>query len=395
MGRIWSAEWELEIEERNMHDAIQTGVMMQVPLLDLKAQYAKIKDEVISAIADVCKSQMFALGPAVADFEQKISAYCQSKYAIGVSSGTDALLVSLMALDIKPGDEVITTPFTFFSTAGCIVRIGAKPVFVDINPDSYNIDPALIEEKITEKTRAIIPVHLFGQAAQMKAINDIAQHHNLAVIEDAAQAIGASQDEIKCGNFGHCGCFSFYPTKNLSAFGDAGLVTTSSETLAQKLKILRDHGQNPRYFYKMVGGNFRLDGIQAAVLSVKLKHLDSWNEKRRKNAAFYNEIFADSPVKIPKIDENNFSIYHQYTVAVPERDRLQKFLADNNVGSAVFYPQPLHLQECFNELGYKQGDMPVAERLCDEVLSLPIYPELTQEQIEYVAGTVLKFFDMK
>lgn len=378
-----------------MQDAIQTGVMMHVPLLDLKAQYATIKDEVLSAIADLCESQMFALGPAVVDFEKKISDYCQSKYAIGVSSGTDALLVSLMALDIKPGDEVITTPFTFFSTAGCIVRVGAKPVFVDIDPDSYNIDPSRIEEKITEKTRAIIPVHLFGQAAQMKAINEIAGRHNLAVIEDAAQAIGASQDNVKCGNFGHCGCFSFYPTKNLNAFGDGGLVTTNSEALAERIKILRDHGQNPRYFYKMIGGNFRLDGIQAAILSVKLKYLDSWNEIRRKNAAFYDDIFADSPIRTPKIDENNISIYHQYTIAVPDRDRLQKFLAENNIGSAIFYPKPLHLQECFSELGYRQGDLPVTERMCGEVLSLPVYPELTREQIEFVARTVLKFFNAK
>jgi dTDP-4-amino-4,6-dideoxygalactose transaminase len=392
LGRIWITEWIFVIEETNMQDAIQTGVMMNVPLLDLKAQYATIKDEVLAAIADVCESQMFALGPVVADFEQKISAYLMSKYAVGVSSGTDALLVSLMALDIKPGDEVITTAFTFFSTAGCIVRVGAKPVFVDIDPDSYNIDPACIDEKITEKTRAIIPVHLFGQAAQMKAINEIAQHHNFAVIEDAAQAIGASQDDIMCGNFGHCGCFSFYPTKNLNAFGDGGLVTTNSENIALKLRVLRDHGQNPRYFYKMIGGNFRLDGIQAAVLNVKLKYIDSWNEKRRKNAAFYDDIFAGSPIKTPKIDENNVSIYHQYTVAVSNRDRLQKFLADNNIGSAIFYPQPLHLQECFSELGYRQGDLPVTERICEEVLSLPVYPELSQEQIEYVAGTVLKFF---
>ncbi|MBN2182556.1 MAG: DegT/DnrJ/EryC1/StrS family aminotransferase [Sedimentisphaerales bacterium] len=366
---------------------------MQVPLLDLKAQFATIRDEVLPAIAEVCESQMFALGPVVADFEEKIADYCRCEYAIGVSSGTDALLVSLMAMDIGPGDEVITTPFTFFSTAGCIVRVGAKPVFVDIDPDSYNIDPTCIEEKITEKTRAIIPVHLFGQAAQMKAINEIAARHNLAVIEDAAQAIGASRDGVKCGNFGDCGCFSFYPTKNLNAFGDAGMVTTNSEPLAQKLKILRDHGQNPRYFYGMVGGNFRLDGIQAAVLNVKLKHLDSWNRKRVKNAAFYDELFAGTPIKTPKIDENNVSIYHQYTVALPERDRLQKFLAENNIGSAIFYPKPLHLQDCFSELGYKQGDLPIAERLCSEVLSLPVYPELTQRQIQYVADTVLKFFD--
>ena len=375
-----------------MQDAIQTGVMMQVPLLDLKAKYATIKDEVMPAISRVCESQVLALGPAVADFEEKIAAYCQSKYAVGVSSGTDALLVSLMALDIKPGDEIITTPFTFFATAGCVVRVGARPVFVDVEPDSYNIDPSGIEEKITEKTKAIIPVHMFGQAAQMKAINEIAKRHNLAVIEDAAQAIGADQDGIKCGNLGDCGCFSFYPTKNLGAFGDGGLVTTNSETLAQKLKILRDHGQNPRYFYGMIGGNFRLDGIQAAVLNVKLGHLDSWNEKRRQNADLYDELFADSPVNTPKISANNFCIYHQYTVTVPERDQLQKFLSENTIGSAIFYPKPLHVQECFSELGYSQGDFPVAEGLCDGVLSLPIYAELSHEQIEYVAGTVLKFY---
>ncbi len=377
-----------------MQDAIQTNVSMQVPILDLKAQYAAIKDEVMPAISKVCESQALALGPAVADFEEKIAAYCQSRYAVGVSSGTDALLASLMALGIEPDDEVITTPFTFFSTAGCIVRIGAKPVFVDVDPDSYNIDPSGIEEKISEKTKAIIPVHLFGQAAQMKAITEIAQRHNLAVIEDAAQAIGASQDGTMCGNFGDCGCFSFYPTKNLGAFGDGGLVTTNTETLAKKLRILRDHGQNPRYFYKMVGGNFRLDGIQAAVLTVKLRYLDEWNKKRRQNAAFYDDIFSDSPVRSPKIDSNNVCIYHQYTITVPERDRLQKFLAENQISSAVFYPKPLHLQECFGELGYRPGDLPIAERLCDEVLSLPIYPELSQEQMEYVARGVLKFYGM-
>lgn len=375
-----------------MQNSIRAGVSMQVPLLDLKAQYATIKEEVMPAISEVCESQALALGPAVVDFEEKIATYCQSKYAVGVSSGTDALLVSLMALGIGEGDEVITTPFTFFSTAGCIVRVGAKPVFVDVEPDSYNINPAGIEEKVTEKTKAVIPVHLFGQAAKMKPINEIAQKHNLAVIEDAAQAIGASQDGIKCGNFSHCGCFSFYPTKNLGAFGDGGLVTTNKETLAQKLKILRDHGQSPRYFYGMIGGNFRLDGIQAAVLSVKLGYLDSWNEKRRQNAAFYDEVFSGTPVQSPKIDKNNVSIYHQYTVTVPDRDRLQKFLAENQIGSAIFYPMPLHLQECFSELGYRPGDLPVAERLCNEVLSLPIYPELSREQIEYVAETVLKFY---
>ena len=365
---------------------------MQVPMLDLKAQYATIRDEVIQAITAVCESQLFCLGPVVAEFEEKIAAYCGCKYAIGVSSGTDALLVSLMALEIKPGDEVITTPFTFFSTAGSIARLGAKPVFVDVDHDSYNIDPSCIKEKITEKTRAIIPVHLFGQVAQMKPIMEIAKRHDLAVIEDAAQAMGATQDGIKCGNFGYLGCFSFYPSKNLGGFGDGGLVTTNSENLAEKIKTLRDHGQAPRYFYKVVGGNFRLDSIQAAVLSVKLKYLDKWNEKRRQNAALYNNIFADSPVKTPKIDLNNVSIYHQYTVTAPERDRLQKFLSENGISSAVFYPKPLHLQDCFREPGCKEGSLPVAERLCGEVLSLPVFPELTAGQIEYVANTVLKFY---
>lgn len=375
-----------------MQEAIQTGESMQVRLLDLKAQYATIRDEVMQAIGEVCESQALALGPAVADFEQKIAAYCQCKYAVGVSSGTDALLVSLMALDIKPGDEVITTPFTFFATAGCIVRAGAKPVFVDVEPDTFNIDPAGIEAKITDRTKAVIPVHLFGQAAKMEAITGIAKKHNLAVIEDAAQAIGASRDGVMCGGFGDCGCFSFYPTKNLGAFGDGGLVTTNDQALAQKIKILRDHGQNPRYFYGMIGGNFRLDGIQGAVLAVKLRHLESWNEKRKQNAAFYNDIFSGTVIKPPRIDAGNICIYHQYTVTVPDRDRLQKYLAERNIGSAVFYPKPLHLQDCFSDLGYGPGDFPVTERLCSEVLSLPIYPELTRQQLEYVAGTMLKFY---
>ncbi len=365
---------------------------MQVPILDLKAQYTAVRNEITQAISEVCESQSFALGPAVAEFEEKIAEYCASEYAIGVSSGTDALLVSLMALEIKPGDEVITTPFTFFATAGCIARLGARPVFVDVEADSYNIDAGLIEEKITDKTRAIIPVHLFGQMAQMKVIMEIAQRHNLAVIEDAAQAIGASQDGIKCGNFGDCGCFSFYPTKNLGGFGDGGLVTTNAEDLAERIRILRDHGQNPRYFYKAIGGNFRLDSVQAAVLAVKLRYLDRWNEKRRQNAAIYDSFFANSPVRAPKIETNNVSIYHQYTVTVPERDQLQKFLAENQISSAIFYPKPLHLQDCFKELGYKRGDLPVAERLCSEVLSLPVYPELSPEQIEYVARTALEFY---
>jgi len=366
---------------------------MQVPLLDLKTQYAGIKDKIDRAIAEVCQSQLLCLGPAVEQFEQKIAAYCSCEHAIGVSSGSDALLVSLMALEIKPGDEVITTPFTFFATAGAILRLGARPVFVDVDPDSYNIDTGCIEEKITEKTRAIIPVHLFGQVTQMKPIMEIARRHKLAVIEDACQSIGATQNGVKCGAIGDLGCFSFYPTKNLGAFGDGGLVITNSQNLAQKVRILRDHGQNPRYFYKVIGGNFRLDGIQGAVLTVKLKHLDKWSEQRRNNAMIYDKFFAGTIVKHPKIESNNVSIYHQYTVRVPKRDQLQKCLAENGISSAVFYPKPLHLQECFVQLGYKKSDLPVAEQLCDEVLSLPICPELSDEQIEYVAGTVIKFYE--
>ena len=365
---------------------------MRIPILDLKAQYATIKDEVAQAISEVCESQAFALGPAVAEFEKNVAVYCNSKHAIGVSSGTDALLVSLMALGVEPGDEVITTPFSFFATAGCIVRLGAKPVFVDVDPDSYNIDPAGIEEKITKKTRAIIPVHLFGQLARMEAILEIAQRHNLAVIEDAAQAIGASRHGTLAGNFGDCGCFSFYPTKNLGGFGDGGLVTTNSDLLTDKIRTLRDHGQNPRYFYKVIGGNFRLDGIQGAVLNVKLKYLNEWNEKRRQNAAIYDSLLAGSPVGTPAIEQGNVSIYHQYTVTVKQRDELQKYLAENDIGSAVFYPKPLHLQDCFEQFGYKKGDMPIAEKLSNEVLSLPVYPELSKGQIEDVAGTILQFY---
>jgi len=366
--------------------------MMKVPLLDLKAQFGPIKAEVMKEIEKVCDSQMLCLGPAVEQFEKDVAAYCGCKYTVGVSSGTDALLLALMALGIKPGDEVITTPFTFFATAGVISRVGARPVFVDIDRESYNIDPAGIEDKITSKTRAIMPVHLFGQVAQMKPILEIARRHNLFVVEDAAQSIGATQDGTQCGNFGNVGCFSFYPTKNLGAFGDAGLMVTNNGEVAEKIKLLRVHGENPRYYYRMIGGNFRMDNIQGAVLGVKLRYLDRWNAGRRENAALYGSIFAGSIVKAPKIESNNVSNYNQYTVAVPQRDRLQKYLTENDIGTGIFYPKPLHLQDCFRDLGCKEGDFPAAEQVCREVLSLPIYPELTREQIEFVGETVLKFY---
>lgn len=365
---------------------------MQVPLLDLKAQFASIQTDVMPAINEVCESQMLCLGPAVKTFEEKVAEYCGVRFAIGVSSGSDALIVALMALDIGPGDEVITAPFTFFATAGAITRVGARPVFVDVNPDSYNIDPGLIEQRITDKTRAIIPVHLFGQMARMDPIMEIAERHGLAVIEDAAQAIGAEQDQKPAGSTGRLGCFSFYPTKNLGAFGDGGLVTTNDEALANKLRILRDHGQHPRYIYQTVGGNFRLDGIQGAVLSTKLRHLDAWSEKRRQNATLYDQLLANGPVKTPAIEANNTSVYNQYTIRAPQRDDLQAYLTQNKIGSAIFYPQPLHTQDCFKDLAYNEGDFPIAETLCREVLSLPIFPELTTEQIECVAKSVLAFY---
>jgi dTDP-4-amino-4,6-dideoxygalactose transaminase len=368
------------------------GRLMEVPFLDLKAQYATIRDEILQAINKVCDSQLFCLGPAVAEFEQKVASYCGSKFAIGLSSGSDALLVSLMVLEIKPQDEVITTPFTFFATAGAVARLGAKPVFVDVSAESYNIDVNLIEEKITEKTRAVIPVHLYGQLAQMRPVMDIAKKYGLSVVEDAAQAIGAVQDGQKSGSFGDCGCFSFYPTKNLNAFGDGGLVTTNNKTTAEKIRSLREHGQNARYSYETIGGNFRLDAIQGAVLTVKLKYLDQWNQKRRRNAALYDKLLAGLPVERPVIEENNISTYHQYTIRAPRRDDLQKYLREQAIGSMIYYPVPLHLQKCFAYLGYRQGDLPVSEKLSKEVISLPIYPELTEGQIEYVADRIGSFY---
>ncbi len=365
---------------------------MQVPLLDLKKQFEQIRDEVMPAINRVCQEQALCLGPAVDKFEKEIALYCESKYAIGVSSGTDALLVALMALGIKPGDEIIVPAFTFVATTGAVARVGAVPVFVDIDEKTFNIDPTKIEEKITDKTRAIIPVHLFGQLADMKPIMSIAKKYNLSVIEDAAQSIGASQDGIKCGNFGDFGCFSFYPTKNLGAFGDGGLITTNNQNLDNLTRMVRNHGQNATYEYQIIGGNFRLDGIQGAVLSVKLNYLDQWSNKRRENAEFYNEAFADLDLETPYIAENNHSIYNQYTIKCAKRDALQAHLRESEVGCGVYYPFPLHLQKCFAHLNYKEGDLPITDKVCKEVLSLPISPELTTEQRDFVVETVRAFF---
>ncbi|HEY2587175.1 MAG TPA: DegT/DnrJ/EryC1/StrS family aminotransferase [Tepidisphaeraceae bacterium] len=365
---------------------------MDVKLLDLQGQYLPIRNEIRRAIDEVCDSQALILGPHVEKFEKHLAEYCQTKHAIGVSSGTDALLCALMALGIKPGDEVICPSFTFFATAGSIARLGAVPVFAEIDPATFNLDPNQLEKKITPKTRAILPVHLFGQVAAMEAINEIACRHGLTVIEDAAQAIGAKRNGKPACSEGFAGCLSFYPTKNLGAFGDAGAICTNDDTLAETCRLLRVHGSGHQYHHKLIGGMFRLAAIQAAVLDVKLKYLDGWHAGRRSNAKLYDKLLAGSKVVTPKIDQGNWSIYNQYVVRVrvPDRDRVKQELAARGVGSAVYYPIPLHLQECFRHLGYKDGDLPESERACREVLALPVYPELEEEQVRYVAKQLLE-----
>ena len=376
---------------------------MNVPLLDLKAQYARIKKDIVPVVNEVMDSQYFILGPKVEEFERNAAAYSKAGWAVGVSSGTDALLVSLMALDIKPGDEVITTAFTFFSTAGTISRLCARPVFVDIDPVTFNIDPRKIERAVTRKTRAIIPVHLFGQCADMDPILEIARKHKLAVIEDAAQSIGAEYKGRRAGAMGELGIFSFFPSKNLGGFGDAGMVVTNDRALAEKVKVLRMHGEHVRYYHRAVGGNFRIDALQAAVLNAKLPHLDGWSAGRRENAAYYDRRFQEmglterGVVTTPAAvyasgGDRNHHIYNQYTLRVKDRDGLMKHLKDQGVGAAIYYPLPLHLQECFKDLGYRTGDLPVTEQAAAEVLSIPIYPELTARQKDYVIETIKSYY---
>lgn len=364
---------------------------MQVPLLDLKAQYATIKDEMLAAVTEVLDSQICVNGPKVAELEKKIAEISDCKYAVGVSSGTDAILNSLMSLGIGRGDEVITTPFTFFATVGCIARVGAKAVFVDIDPKTYNINPELIEAAITEKTRAIMPVHLFGQMADMDPIMDIANKHGIAVIEDAAQSISSTYKGRKAGGIGTAGCFSFFPSKNLGAIGDGGMVVTDDKSLYEQLFVMRNHGGQDKYYNKYIGGNFRLDAIQAAALLVKLPHLDEWSQGRRKNAAYYNRKFTGTAVGVPYISPDCVSIYNQYVIRVPHRDKLVKHLKDKEIGCAVYYPVCLHLQGCFEYLGYNEGAFPESEKASRQVLALPIYPELSDEMQDYVAETVLSF----
>jgi dTDP-4-amino-4,6-dideoxygalactose transaminase len=365
---------------------------MQVPLLDLKAQYAAIKDEVLAAISEVLESQVCIGGPKVTELEEKIAAISDCKFAVGTSSGTDAILNSLMSLDIGRGDEVITTPFTFFATAGCIARVGAKPVFVDIDARTFNINAELIEATVTEKTRAIMPVHLFGQMADMDPIMKIAKKYDLAVIEDAAQSISSTYKGKKAGSMGTVGCFSFFPSKNLGGIGDGGMVVTNDKQLYDRLFVMRNHGSKPKYYHKYIGGNFRLDPIQAAALLVKLPHLDEWSQARHCNAAYYDKKFAGTAVKTPYISPDCVSIYNQYVIRVPRRDELVKHLHDNNIGCEIYYPMPLHLQECFRYLGYKEGDFPEAEKAAKEVLAIPIYPELTDEMKNCVVEAIPRFW---
>jgi len=364
---------------------------VKVPLLDLKAQYATIKEQVLVAISEVLESQRCIGGPKVAELEEKIAAISDCKFAVGASSGTDAILNSLMSLDIGAGDEVITTPFTFFATVGCIVRAGAKPVFVDIDARTFNINAALIESAVTEKTKAIMPVHLFGQMADMDPIMAVADKYNIVVIEDAAQSITSTYKDRKAGSIGTVGCFSFFPSKNLGGIGDGGMIVTNDEQLYNRLFIMRNHGSEPKYYHKYVGANFRLDPIQAAALLVKLPHLEDWSEARRRNAAYYNEKFAGTAVKPPDINPDCVSIYNQYVIRVPRRDEVVAHLKKNDIGCEIYYPVPIHLQECFRYLGYKEGDFPEAEKAAKEVMAIPIYPELTDEIKDYVADTIISF----
>ena len=369
--------------------------MVRVPLLDLKVQYTALRTEIREAIDRVCDSQHFILGPEVTALEQEVAAFCETRYAIGVSSGTDALLVSLMAIGVGTGSEVITTPYSFFATAGAIARLGARPVLVDIDPLTFNIDSKAVESRITERTKAIIPVHLFGRVADMDLILNTAQNYGVFVIEDAAQAIGARDGQGRLtGSVGHFGCFSFFPSKNLGAFGDGGMVVTNSKELAETVRILRVHGGKPKYYHRLLGGNFRLDAIQAAVLRVKLKYLAEWTGARRKNAAHYRALFQaeglGSCVQLP--DDSPGHIYNQFVPRFRNRDGLQAFLREQGVETEIYYPVPLHLQECFRFLGYRSNDFPLAEAAARDSLALPIYPELTDEQQRYVVQAIAAFY---
>ena len=367
---------------------------MKVPLLDLVAQYRATRADVDRAVAEVFASQYFILGPKVEACEKALAAYSGCPHAVGVSSGTDALLIAMMAEGIGAGDEVITSPYSFFATAGSIARLGARPVFVDIDPETYNLDPTRLEAVVTPRTRAIIPVHLYGQCADMDPILDLARRRNLVVIEDACQAIGAEYKGRRAGSMGDYGCFSFFPSKNLGGAGDGGLVTATDPARATRVRQLRNHGMEPKYYHKIIGGNFRLDALQAAVVAAKLPHLDAWTAARQSNAARYDRLFADAGlggrIGLPRAVQSRH-VFNQYVIRTPRRDELRAWLASQEIGSEIYYPVPLHLQECFAGLGGKPGDLPESERAARETLALPVFPELTAEQAEFVVQKIAEF----
>jgi len=372
--------------------------MMRVPLLDLTEQNQLLRAEIEAALGRVLDTNAFILGGEVKALEDELAAYCGTKYAIGCASGSDALLLALMALDVKAGDEVITTPYSFFATVSAITRLGATPVFVDIDPLTYNLDVAQIESKITERTKAIQPVHLYGQCADMAELRKVAAKHGIPLVEDAAQAIGAEENGVRAGAMSEIGCFSFYPSKNLGGMGDGGFMTTDDDELAERLFALRVHGSKERYYHKWVGLNSRLDGFQGAVLRVKLPYLDSWSNKRKANADLYRELFTDAglteQVGLPYERENVRHIYNQFVVRVPgKRDELRAFLTEKGIGTDIYYPVSLHMQECFEYVGYKEGDLPESEKASRETLALPIYPELRPEQLEYVVESIARFYE--
>lgn len=368
---------------------------MKVPMLDLTEQYENLKSEIIEALDTVMTSSRFILGENVKKLEEDVAKFSNAAYGIGCGNGSDAIHISLQAIGVGPGDEVITTPFTFFATAGSISRTGAKPVFVDIEPDTFNIDADKIEDAITEKTKAILPVHLYGQMADMEKIMEIAKKHNLGVVEDAAQAINAKQNGIKVGEVSSAATYSFFPTKNLGAYGDGGMIVTNDPDVAEKCRIIRVHGSKKKYYHSVLGYNSRLDELQAAILNVKFPHLEDWSEKRREKAAVYSKLLKEKlggEVVIPVEKEGNYHVFHQYTIRVQNRDQLQQFLKEEGIATMIYYPLPLHLQPVFSDLGYKEGDFPNAEKACKEVLSLPMYPELKTEQQEYVVSKIAEFY---
>ena len=384
-------------------------MQIKIPMLDLKAQYSAIRDEIRQAVDEVLESQQFILGPKVSKLEEEIAKYSGCRYALGVSSGTDAILVALMALDVGHGDIVVTTPYTFFATAGCIARLGARPLFADIDPDTFNIDPESLDRLLSclpedelQRVKAVMPVHLFGQMAGMEKIVPICRKYGLKIIEDAAQAVGSEciigGERRRAGGIGDIGCFSFFPSKNLGGIGDGGMVTTNDPALYEKMKLLRAHGSQPKYYHKIVGGNFRLDEIQAAALLVKFKYLDGWTEKRQRNAGIYNSLLgglAGRGFRTPKALPGYRHIYNQYCIRIHDRDTLKSYLAENGVSTEIYYPVPMHMQECFAYLGYSAGHFPEAEAAAAESLALPVYPEIKAEELECVAKLIKRFVNFQ